>query len=111
MKIRLIVPVNYQAEAGGPTVQACPTQTYGPAIADIAGGFTATQATGGWKDAVCGLVIEPVTVFDCSVEPVHGSHYVRLAAFFRLLAKRIARELNQDCVYLEIDGQVELVEP
>lgn len=111
MHVRLIIPCkadtdrNPQDWTFGQTVQA-----YGPQIADIAGGFTATQGTGGWKDQNGELVVEPIAVFDCNVEPVNGSHYVRIAAFYRL-AERIARELSQDCVYLAFDGEVEFVKP
>ena len=105
MKIRLIVPNIPTFDVLHDRVQA-----YGREIAEIAGGFTATQATGGWIDGNGTLVVEPVTVFDCNVEPVNGSHYNRLAGFYRL-AEKIAAELRQDCVYLEIDGEVEFVKP
>jgi hypothetical protein len=96
MKIRLIV--SHCGDCGKPLAN------YGPAIADIAGGFTAFQAIGGWKDDKGELIVEPVTVFDCFVVPdgvVCGKFYD--------LAKRIARELHQDCVYLEIDGTAQFV--
>jgi hypothetical protein len=96
MKIRLIVP-NCNRNTS-------PIVAYGMAIADIAGGFTASQATGGWIDGKGKLIVEPVTVFDCFVVPdgvVCGKFYD--------LAKRIATELHQDCVYLEIDGMAQFV--
>jgi hypothetical protein len=95
MKIRLIVP-------NVPTIRDT-VAAYGPAIADIAGGFTATQATGGWKDDSGRLIVEPVTVFDC-----HFTRGIFLVKFYDL-ARKIARELHQDCVYLEIDGVVHYV--
>jgi len=102
MQIRLIVP---NVEWTGSPVQA-----YGPAIADIAGGFTATQAVGGWKDSNGNLVVEPVTVFDCDI-----TQFVQarsdIEAQFRDLARRIGWELSQDCVYLSINGIGEFVKP
>ena len=94
MKIRLIVP-NCNRNTS-------PIVAYGLAIANIAGGFTAAQATGGWKDDQGNLIVEPVTVFDCddAREDIGA---------WRDLAKTIARDLNQTCVYLEIDGVVEYV--
>jgi hypothetical protein len=87
---------------------------YGPTIADIAGGFTASQGTGGWKDNTGKLVVEPVTVFDCYMDAddtAWNGRYDNLSDQFKRLAKRIAKELQQDCVYLEIDGRVEFVKP
>lgn len=97
MKVRLIVP-------NCDMVNSEIINIYGPRIATIAGGFTATQGIGGWKDKTGKLVVEPVTVFDCHVVP-DGEVCGR---FYRL-AKAIAKDLRQDCVYLEIDGIVELV--
>jgi hypothetical protein len=92
---------------------------YGPAIAQIAGGFTATQATGVWTDAIGKLIMEPVTVFDCDIAITDGTHGTRFPVAadghscrdWRDLARRIARELHQECVYLAIDGVVEFVKP
>jgi hypothetical protein len=102
MKIRLIVP-----NCNGST---SPVVAYGPAIANIAGGFTATQATGGWKDDSGKLIVEPVTVFDCRIPTTATLNYRGIiVAKWVDLATRIARDLNQTCVYLEIDGVVEYV--
>ena len=98
MKIRLIVPNCNRGTS--------PLVAYGRTIAEIAGGFTASQATGGWKDDRGDLIVEPVTVFDCNVVP-DG----KVCERFHNLAQEIAAELNQDCVYLEIDGFVSLVKP
>lgn len=112
MKIRLIVPHCVQPNGD----RTNPVTVYGKAIADIAGGFTASQATGGWIDGDGELIVEPVTVFDIvvaqeyiSTNATSGQSSVGPAMRFHDLAKRIARELHQDCVYLEIDGHVELV--
>ena len=111
MKIRLIVP-----NGTGKNSHLCIVeQLYGLLIADIAGGFTATQATGGWKDASGKLIVEPVTVFDCHDDvPADGYNRavnppVDCRDDWRDLARDIARELSQTCVYLEIDGVVEYV--
>ena len=102
MQVRLMVP--------NASRSVSPLVAYGPAIADIAGGFTATQAIGGWKDDGGFLVVEPVTVFDCSVSDFFVNGKSTLLAF-RTLAKKIGRELNQKCVYHSFDGKVELIEP
>ena len=98
MMIRLIVP-NTVSENHTVLV-------YGPEIASLAGGFTATQASGGWLSGKHFLVVESVTVFDCYAIP-DGNICVK----FYSLAQRIARELAQDCIYLSIDGNVEFVKP
>ena len=113
MNVRLIVP-NCNRNTS-------PLVAYGKAIAEIAGGFTATQGTGGWIDGQGALIVEPVVVFDCSfrgwdetlmddgerqgsIDLNNGTRQE-----FRDLAKRIARDLRQDSVYLLVDGVVELV--
>jgi hypothetical protein len=84
-------------------------------IADIAGGFTSWQGVGGWKDSHGQLEVEPVTIVECIIDDCGdrignmqlGADIIR--ADFRLLAQTIAKDLNQDCVYLAIDGVVEYV--
>jgi hypothetical protein len=111
MKIRLIVP---NCDKG----HKSPIKEYGPAIANIAGGFTTFQATGGWKDDQGQLIGEPVTVFDLAIAATpddegdvtrNGYPASSRIADLRDLAKQIARDLSQTCVYLEIDGVVEYV--
>jgi hypothetical protein len=112
MKIRLIVPVKYRGNDGtNPIVTIDPVARYGGEIAEIAGGFTATQAMGGWIDGSNLLVVEPVTVFDCHYDALGQTQAARFSVVdtFQDLARRIARELRQECVYLEIDGEVEFV--
>lgn len=113
MKIRLIVPHCVQPSGD----RTNPVTVYGEHIADIAGGFTATQAVGGWKDDSGELIVEPVTVFDCH-DDVPADGYNRVVNppvdcrdDWRDLARDIARDLNQTCVYLEIDGVVDYVTP
>jgi hypothetical protein len=104
MEIRLIVPNCNRSIS--------PLVAYGPTIARIAGGFTASQATGGWVDDADVLIVEPVTVFDCStamngVDRASGG----IVDAFRHLAAKIAAELKQTCVYLRIDCDVEYIRP
>jgi hypothetical protein len=53
--------------------------------------------------------VESVTVFDCSVT-LHTPREDFIWEWEQL-AERVARELHQDCVYLEIDGVVIFVKP
>jgi len=87
-----------------------PAVEYGKAIANIAGGFTAMQAYGGWIDGNDNLIQEPVTVFDIDIDtkPLGWSEN-RPTDKFRDLARQICQDLAQDCVYLRVDGKVELV--
>jgi hypothetical protein len=101
MNVRLIIP-NCNRNTS-------PLVAYGKTIADIAGGFTATQATGGWIDRQGLLVVEPVTVFDCSLGLYDPQTIADHSNAFRAIAKQIARELRQDCVYLSIDGIAEFI--
>jgi hypothetical protein len=98
MQVRLIVP--------NCNCSTSPIVAYGARIANIAGGFTATQATGGWTDASGALVVEPVTVFDADDNYANAPLH---AEAFADLARTIKADLSQDCVYLRIDGVVEYV--
>ena len=122
MRIRLIVP---NQPADDPSIVVDTIGNYGPRLAEICGGFTATQGTGGWINADGALIQEPVTVFDCSIfeqneallddseraASIEHNQNNKLRAWQRLrrLAKRVARDLNQERVYLELDGVVDLV--
>jgi len=111
MRVRLIVP-NVKRNTS-------PVVAYGMRIANIAGGFTATQGTGGWMDNCGYLICEPVTVFDVSTDDKRGHDGYWASSKvtnyrihqFRVLAGIIARDLGQQCVYLSIDGKVELIPP
>ena len=109
MLIRLIVPMTYWNADHAEKEGLDPISCYGLAIADIAGGFTATQATGGWKDSSGNLVVEPVTVFDCAIADKGVLYNEGKVNCFRALAQRIARELHQEVVYLQIDATVEFI--
>ena len=96
MKIRLIVSNEPTKYGFGQS----PVELYGMAIADIAGGFTASQATGGWTDGDGELIVEPVTVFDCTVpntSPFHkpSEWRAKVKYDFVELATLIAGELLQ----------------
>jgi hypothetical protein len=109
MKIRLIVPNEYREGGGTHDTNFLPIQSR---IANICGGFTAYQATGGWKDDQGRLIVEPVTVFDCNVDATYRPEsHLRPQEHFRQLAHSIAVELHQECVYVEFDGAAEFVKP
>lgn len=103
MNVRLIIP---------DTIHNGNTDDYLREIADIAGGFTATQGIGGWKDDKGNLVVEPVTIVDIAVGFQEHGLSVRVQLIqLRNLAKTIARDLYQTCVFLSIDGKAEYVKP
>ena len=101
MNVRLIIPYD--------SIGDC-LRLYDKAIADIAGGFTSWQGTGGWKDYNGNLIVEPITVVDCHYEN-SGKVDIVIVECFRNLAKRIAQDLRQECVYLAIDGKAEYIRP
>jgi hypothetical protein len=102
MQIRLIVPHNTSVP---------PIVAYGKSIASIAGGFTAMHATGGWIDDNGTLIVEPVVVFDADIADDASYSSDHGIGAIRSLASRICKERRQECVYLRIDGKVELVKP
>jgi hypothetical protein len=103
MNIRLIIPL-WQGGADLPC-DCLPInpQPYLSAIADITGGFTSWHGTGGWIDASGSLVVEPITIVECSIADCTDTF--GKANCFRSLAQRIAQDLGQVCVYLAIDGK------
>ena len=110
MQVRLIVPNGKYTTTE--SIACNPIDSYGKAIADIAGGFTATQGTGGWGDNQGNLIVEPVTVFDTTIEsPANPNRESDTMSDLRGLATVIAIELNQESVYLSFDGRVEFVKP
>jgi hypothetical protein len=112
MKIRLIVRNEYCVDSAYSLRKLSdPIVEYGPRIARIAGGFTATQATGGWIDNGDCLIVEPVTVFDCFIADDASYSSDKGKGALLQLAGDIAKELHQTCVYLEVDGEVTLVTP
>ena len=98
MNIRLIIP------------DAMPDQhsKYLRTIAGIAGGYTSYRGHGGWIDSKGVLVEEPVTIVDCSFDE-NDVDFPRDG--FHALARTIARELSQECVFLSIDGKAEFIRP
>lgn len=102
MQIRLIVPENR------PGISA--VVAYGPIIGRLCGGFTAIPATGGWTDATGTLIMEPVTIFDVFVADTDYP-VIRLTRDLRGLASRVARDRQQECVYLSLNDYVEFIQP
>jgi hypothetical protein len=105
MHAKIIVPENRRGQSA--------VVAYGNRIAGIAGGFTASPATGGWIDNDGVLIVEPVTVFDIYIDTPDGPcpRVTRSIDALHALASLVARDRNQDCVYLEIDGKVTLDRP
>jgi hypothetical protein len=97
-------------------------------IASIAGGYTSYRGHGGWIDSKGLLVEEPVTIVDVSIEDNYCEGYKQDGSHgcpgkscftfcpskvgqFRRLARTVARELSQECVFLSIAGNAELIRP
>ncbi len=107
MQVRLIVP-DYIGSKLQESRHIDTVLEYGSDIARIAGGFTATHAIGGWIDDGGKLIQEPVTVFDVDIWEFTQARSV-IEGRFRALALRVCAELEQECVYLRIDGEVETI--
>ena len=110
MNVRLIIPINS-------ALSTCPHDPtpYLRTIANIAGGYTSYRGQGGWINSMGLLVEEPVTIVDCNIQS-HTDWGLSPVAIgcvkaFRALARTIAVELSQECVFLSIDGKAELVRP
>ena len=118
MNVRLIIPETYRNKDSfydcNDTI-ATYLPRYLKTIANIAGGYTSYRGTGGWIDSKGELVEEPVTIVDVSTQ----SHTdwglsptaITQVSTFRKLARTIAAELSQECVFLSIDGKAEFIRP
>ena len=74
------------------------------ACASTFGGYTATQAQGGWINDAGELIEEPVTVITVACGPNAG---VDGDEALRWIALRVGRIAAQDCVYVQQpDGEV-----
>jgi hypothetical protein len=111
MNVRLVIPETYRKGNVSYYVDLC---RYLHRVASIAGGYTCYRGHGGWIDSKGVLVEESVTIVDCS----HGEDNLTdstlfrdLANAFRALAKTIAVDLSQECVFLSIDGKAEFIRP
>lgn len=102
MQIRLIIPQQNRAKV---YANVAP---YLSRVADIAGGFTSWEGQGGWKDSQGLLIVEPIIIVEADYDN-SGKVDTVIVQTCRDLAQDIARDLDQDCVYLEIDGKVEYV--
>jgi hypothetical protein len=81
-------------------------------ISRIAGGFTSWQGIRGWVGQNGRLIVEPITIVDFHIKTQQQKGLQsNNENVIRRLAKQIARDLVQNCVFLSIDGVVEYVEP
>ena len=76
------------------------------ACASTFGGYTATQAQGGWINDAGELIEEPVTVITVACGPNAGVGMTSNEVL-RWIALRVGRIAAQDCVYVQQpDGEV-----
>ena len=75
-------------------------------LSKLFGGATASRNTGGWVSDEHGLILEPVTIVYayCTSEQA-VEHFEKVYA----ICERIKREMNQEAVTLEYNGQVKFV--
>jgi hypothetical protein len=79
------------------------------ALCDLFGGFTLSSGEGGWMKDRLTLIEEPVYIFDCAAAFETASKSADLRESVRKLAGTIAKDLKQDCVFICIDNNPELV--
>jgi hypothetical protein len=80
------------------------SKAYLAQIATIAGGFTSWQGTGGWNDSKGNLIVEPVTIVDIDTD-------TEKIDSLRAIARQVAIDQVQECVFFSINGVVEYVKP
>jgi hypothetical protein len=74
-------------------------------LATTFGGFTATEGDGGWIDDAGKLITERVRVYVVANQGDEGE-----AAKLRNIARWLAKESGEDCIYIRYaDGEVELM--
>lgn len=75
-------------------------------LSELFGGATATPAIGGWMSSEAGLVTEKITIVYsfCKAEQF-GEHFDEVLG----LCEAIKREMSQEAVTLEYNGQIKFV--
>lgn len=77
-------------------------------FADLFGGATSMEAKGAWKNGSGILVVEPIVlVYSFTDEEGLAKHRRGVEQFARL----IAAEMQQECVSVEIDGELHFINP
>ena len=77
------------------------------ACASTFGGYTATQAQGGWINDAGELIEEPVTVITIACEANLATNAMTINEALRWIALRVGRIAAQDCIYVQQpDGEV-----
>ena len=100
MIVRIIIPTQLP---NGKDVGHLLLHDYKVRIAAIAGGYTSTSGEGGWKNDKGVLTREPILIVDISISDN------RQVDALRTLAGTICEDLEQDCVFFQIDNEVEYV--
>jgi hypothetical protein len=72
-------------------------------LCDQFGGFTAHDATGGWKAPGGAVIVEPVTCYDVACEDT-----AEIRERLRTMARRVKADLGQECVYLAFNPSVQV---
>ncbi len=107
-RIAVIVPSTVNGNEAAPNeVVAKWSKAAKVKFARLFGGFTAHKAVGGWVSAEHGLIEEPVTVV-ASFTDDDGLIFLDDVKEF---AARMADEMGQEAVSVEVDHQLEFVSP
>ena len=100
MHIRIIVPACRYDVLNG----------YLKRLAQMTGGYTSYKGIGGWVDDEGVLWSEPVYIVDAYWQTLAPSMTAKIQEGLLIsLCLTIAAELDQECVYLSIDGKVQFV--
>lgn len=101
--VKLYVPGTVNVNQLDPVAQAKYTDIALTELAGMFGGATVQPAIGAWVSQSAGLVKEPVNIVGayCTEEGLHNNrdNVVQLAT-------RLAKEMGQEAVSLEIDGEL-----
>lgn len=76
-------------------------------LASLFGGFTAYHGQGGWFSEEHGLIEENVTI----VQAFTDEQGLAKVGQVKELAQEIAREMEQEVVSVEVDGQLNFIAP
>jgi hypothetical protein len=66
------------------------------------GGATEYPSTGAWIDQSGNLVVEPISVIESINDKVARN-------WLELIARKLCREAHQECVAIQIDGNLEFI--
>jgi len=106
-KIALYVPGTTDVNVPAPEQQAAAVVHALEQFAEWFGGATVIDGQGAWMSDEHGLVVEPVRIVYCFTD---AEGLAKHLSEVKLLARHVCRAMSQECVSLEVAGELQFIE-